>query len=115
MSTLVTGIGELVTNDGSLGPGPLGTVADAALMVTDGVVAWVGTASAAPAADRRVHLGGRAVVPGFVDSHAHLVFAAGAADVVHVVVGGRIVFRGTADERRSVGRALDTAVQAVVT
>jgi imidazolonepropionase len=75
VSALVTGISELVTNDPALGPGPLGTVTDAALLVEDGAVRWVGPAAAAPAADRRVDLGGRAVVPGFVDSHAHLVFA----------------------------------------
>ncbi|OZM77688.1 imidazolonepropionase [Pseudonocardia sp. MH-G8] len=74
MSTLVTGIRELVTNDGSLGDGPLGLVPDAALVVQDGAVAWVGPAAAAPAADARVDVGGRAVLPGFVDSHAHLVF-----------------------------------------
>ena len=38
-------------------------------------MAWVGSAASAPAADRRVDVGGRAVVPGFVDSHSHLVFA----------------------------------------
>ncbi|WP_170231337.1 imidazolonepropionase [Pseudonocardia kunmingensis] len=75
VSTLVTGIGELVTNDGSLGEGPLGLVPDAALVVEDGAVAWVGPAAAAPAADARVDVEGRAVLPGFVDSHAHLVFA----------------------------------------
>ncbi|HEX8305059.1 MAG TPA: amidohydrolase family protein, partial [Jatrophihabitans sp.] len=62
-------------NDPALGPGPLGTVTDAALVVEDGVVTWVGPAGSAPDADRRVDLDGRAVVPGFVDSHAHLVFA----------------------------------------
>ena len=70
MSTLVTGIAELVTNDPSLG-----VVHGAALVVDDGSVAWVGSAGEAPPADRRTDLGGRAVVPGFVDSHAHLVFA----------------------------------------
>ena len=75
MSSLVTGIGELVTNDPSLGPGPLGTVAGAALVVDGGSVVWVGPAPAAPAADHRVDVGGRAVLPGFVDSHSHLVFA----------------------------------------
>ncbi len=74
MSTLVTGIAELVTNDATVGPG-LGVLTDAALVVTDGRVAWVGPASSAPAVDRRVDLAGRSVVPGFVDSHAHLVFA----------------------------------------
>ena len=74
MSTLVTGIGELVTNDPALGKGPLGLVPDAAVVVADGFVAWVGTAAAAPDADRRVDVAGRAVLPGFVDTHAHLVF-----------------------------------------
>jgi imidazolonepropionase len=45
------------------------------VVVSDGVVAWVGAATQAPAADQRVDVGGRAVLPGFVDSHAHLVFA----------------------------------------
>jgi imidazolonepropionase len=75
MSALVTGIGELVTNDPSLGEGPLGLVRDAAVVVADGVVTWVGQDGSAPAADDRVDVGGRAVLPGFVDSHAHLVFA----------------------------------------
>ena len=70
MSTLVTGISELVTQDLELG-----VLADAALVHAEGVVRWVGSAAAAPAADHRLDLGGRAVVPGFVDSHAHLVFA----------------------------------------
>jgi imidazolonepropionase len=75
MSTLVTGIAELATLDPALGEGPLGLVHDAAVVVTDGVVAWVGPSAAAPAADERIDVGGRAVIPGFVDSHAHLVFA----------------------------------------
>ena len=75
MSTLVTGIAELVTNDPSLGEGPLGLVPDTALVLTDGAVAWIGAAAGAPEADERIDVGGRAVLPGFVDSHAHLVFA----------------------------------------
>jgi imidazolonepropionase len=74
-STLVTGIGELVTNDPSLGAGPLGLLTDAALVIDGGAVAWVGPAAAAPAADARIDVEGRAVLPGFVDSHTHLVFA----------------------------------------
>src|SRR4051812_8207564 len=66
---------ELVTHEPALGPSSLGLVPDAALVVEDGRVAWVGPARHAPEADRRVHVGGRAVLPGFVDSHAHLVFA----------------------------------------
>lgn len=75
-STLLTGIGELVTNDSGAGDGSaLGVLHDAALVVVDGVVAWVGSAADAPSADRREDAGGCAVVPGFVDSHAHLLFA----------------------------------------
>lgn len=69
-SRLVTGIAELVTHDVELG-----VIADAAVVVDGELVAWVGSAADAPAADTRVDLEGRAVVPGFVDSHAHLVFA----------------------------------------
>jgi imidazolonepropionase len=75
MSTLVTGIAELVTNDPTLGAGPLGIVEDAAVVVADGTIAWVGPRGRAPEADVQVDVGGRAVIPGFVDSHAHLVFA----------------------------------------
>lgn len=75
-STLLTGIGELVTNDPSLGDGsPLGLVRSAALVLDGGQVAWVGESAGAPAADDVVDIGGAAVIPGFVDSHAHLVFA----------------------------------------
>ncbi|GAA5153701.1 imidazolonepropionase [Pseudonocardia eucalypti] len=75
MSTLVTGIAELVSNDPEAGDGtPLGLLTDAALVVDDGRIAWLGPAKRAPAADTRRDLGGRAVLPGFVDSHTHLVF-----------------------------------------
>jgi len=75
-TTLFTGIGELVTCDASLGDGTaLGILRDAALVAEDGRIVWVGLAKEAPAADGRVSLGGACVVPGFVDSHTHLVFA----------------------------------------
>jgi imidazolonepropionase len=73
---LVRGIGELVTNDPALGDGsPLGRLRDAALVVEDGRVAWVGPGVDAPAGDRVVDAEDGTVIPGFVDSHAHLVFA----------------------------------------
>src|SRR3954454_11599862 len=75
MSTVVTGIAELVTNDPSRGDDPLGLIPAAAVVVDDGIGGWVGPAGRAPDADTRIDLGGRAVIPGFVDSHAHLVFA----------------------------------------
>ncbi|PPK92614.1 imidazolonepropionase [Kineococcus xinjiangensis] len=78
-SLLLTGIGELTTLDPAHGARTrgedLGVLHDAALLVDGGRVAWTGPAAAAPAADSRRDLGGAAVVPGFVDSHAHLVFA----------------------------------------
>lgn len=70
---LITNIGELVTNSGDE-PG-FAALADAALVIEDGRVAWTGPANRSPAADERFDAGGRAVLPGFVDSHAHLVFA----------------------------------------
>lgn len=77
MSTLITNIGELVTNapQQADGAGPFATLQDAALVMEAGLVAWTGLASRAPAAAEIVDARGRAVLPGFVDSHAHLVFA----------------------------------------
>ena len=69
-ATLITGIGELTTNDDERG-----RMRDAALVMEGGTIAWVGQAAAAPAADERVDVDGRAVLPGWVDSHTHLVFA----------------------------------------
>ncbi|MFG2073565.1 imidazolonepropionase [Nonomuraea maritima] len=69
-TTLIDRIGLLYTGDPEREE-----LADAALVVEDGLVAWTGPAAQAPDADRRVDAGGRAVIPGFVDSHAHLVFA----------------------------------------
>lgn len=77
---LWTGIGELVTNDPAHDGTPLGVVRDAALVVERGRVAWVGPRSSAPAADLAGDLGGRAVLPGFVDSHSHLLFAGDRAE-----------------------------------
>ena len=78
-SLLLTGIGSLVTNDPAHG-GPLGELRDAALVIEGSTVAWAGFRRDAPAADSSLDLGGRAVIPGFVDSHAHLVFAGDRAE-----------------------------------
>ena len=79
MSLLITGIGELVTNDpdavGGAADDLLGLLHNAAVLVDDGLVAWVGPAEDAPAAEEAVDVEGRAVLPGFVDSHSHLLFA----------------------------------------
>lgn len=77
MSLLITNIGELVTNDPSQGAESdlLGVRADAAVVVDDDTIAWVGAATEAPAADECFDAEGRTLIPGFVDSHSHLVFA----------------------------------------
>lgn len=77
MSTLITNIGELTTNVARDGD-PCGTLSDAAVLIEGGDgghILWVGAASEAPGADEAVDAGGRAMIPGFVDSHSHLVFA----------------------------------------
>lgn len=101
---LITGISELVVNDLDI-LGELGIITDAALLIDDGRVIWSGpSAEADTAVSNRlgegqsslndddiangevtsandlseletIDLGGKAVIPGFVDSHNHLIFA----------------------------------------
>ena len=73
-TTALTHIGELVTNDPTR-EGLLGLVVDAAVVIDGSRIVWVGPSDEAPAADQQYDVGGRAVLPGFVDSHSHLVFA----------------------------------------
>jgi imidazolonepropionase len=90
-TTLLDGIGLLVTGSPEHGDGSeLGEIAGAALVVDgDGLVAWVGPSGRAPAADTQVDAGGRCVVPGFVDSHSHLVFAGDRAAEFEARMAGR--------------------------
>lgn len=69
-STLVTDIGLLVTNSSEFGD-----LTDAAFVVDRGKVSWIGSKAAAPQCDEHYSVAGRTVIPGFVDSHAHLIFA----------------------------------------
>ena len=114
MSVLITNIGELVTNEPEPGRdgGPLGIVGDAAVLIDDGRIAWVGTATHASERiarsderqDRReatehrmlwdavvevVDAGASAVIPGFVDSHTHLVFGGDRAQEFAARMAGR--------------------------
>ena len=67
---LITGISELTTNDDERR-----RLTDAALIIEDGRILWLGSAVAAPAVDTSTDLDGRAILPGWVDSHTHLIFA----------------------------------------
>jgi imidazolonepropionase len=84
VSVLITNIAELTTNGQERGAAPdpaagrpdgFAAITGAALVIEQGRVAWTGAAPRAPAADEMIDAEGRAVLPGFVDSHAHLVFA----------------------------------------
>jgi len=76
MSSLaLVNIGELITNDAALGESVLGIRHDAAIVIDKGRIAWVGSTSLAPSADQSIDVDGAAVIPGFVDSHAHPIFA----------------------------------------
>ncbi|HVR33904.1 MAG TPA: imidazolonepropionase [Acidimicrobiia bacterium] len=74
MTLVIDRIGELVTNDPESGVGPLGLRHDVAVAVTDGLIAAIGP-SGSLTGDHRIDAAGAAALPGFVDSHTHLVFA----------------------------------------
>lgn len=92
-STLVDNIGLLVTNDPLHGPLTAERSA-AAVVIEHGLVTWVGDAADAPAADERIDAEGRCVIPGFVDSHSHLVFAGDRADEFEHRMTGRAYTAG---------------------
>ncbi|AMM32248.1 imidazolonepropionase [Sinomonas atrocyanea] len=80
MSLLIDAIGELstqhLTGEASPASGEgAGVLRDAAVVLDGERIAWVGRSADAPAADERFDAQGRAVLPGWVDSHSHLVFA----------------------------------------
>lgn len=72
-STLFSNISSLVSNTDE-------EFANPAFVVEDGKIAWLGEAGSAPAADARIDLENKTVIPGFVDSHAHLMFAGDRAE-----------------------------------
>ena len=71
--TLFTNIGSLVMPAAEVGV--LETLSNAAFVVENGLISWVGQADSAPSSDSVVDVAGACVIPGFVDSHAHLMFA----------------------------------------
>ncbi|WP_405530950.1 imidazolonepropionase [Streptomyces avidinii] len=94
-TTCITNIGSLVTNDPAAGNGsPLGLIENAAVVIDGETVAWVGPAAKAPAADESFDAQGRAVIPGFVDSHSHLVFAGDRTQEFNARMSGRAYSAG---------------------
>ena len=75
MSLAITNIGSLVTNDPQVGTGLLGEIENAAVVIDNGKISWVGNAKDVQATDELIDAHGMGVIPGFVDSHAHLLFA----------------------------------------
>lgn len=107
-STVLTGIGELTTNDEELGQ-----LTDAALVMDADRVTWIGPSSAAPAADQRIDLGGAAVLPGWVDSHTHLVYAGDrTAEFTARMAGQPYAAGGIAVTVNATRAATDAALQA---
>ena len=104
-SLAIDNIGLLVTNDPTLGEGPLGIVRDTALVFEDDRVAAVGRPG--PDTDRRFDAAGRCVIPGFVDSHTHLVFAGDRAEEFAARMAGQPYEAGgirvTTEATRSAG------------
>ncbi|WP_415938182.1 imidazolonepropionase [Streptomyces sp. 039-1] len=94
-TTVITNIASLVTNDPSRGDGsPLGLIQDAAVVIEGDRVVWTGEAGEAPAADDRFDAEGRALIPGFVDSHSHLVFAGDRTQEFNARMSGRAYSAG---------------------
>ena len=88
---LIRAIGELTTNDPSLGDGTaMGRLKDAAMVVDESRVLWVGANSHAPEADEVLDVAGAAVTPGFVDSHTHLVFSGERSDEFEARMAGEV-------------------------
>ncbi|MER7736405.1 imidazolonepropionase [Streptomyces erythrochromogenes] len=94
-TTAITHIGSLVTNDPAVGDGsPLGLIENAAVVIDGDRIAWVGPTAQAPAADEVFDAQGRAVIPGFVDSHSHLVFAGDRTQEFNARMSGRAYSAG---------------------
>ncbi|MFD0338090.1 imidazolonepropionase [Streptomyces sp. NPDC127117] len=94
-TTAITNIASLVTNDPSLrADSPLGTIRDAAVVIEGDRIVWTGESSKAPATDNAVDAGGRAMIPGFVDSHSHLVFAGDRTEEFNARMSGRAYSAG---------------------
>lgn len=107
-ATVITGIATLVSNDGD-------PTSDQAVVVEDGLVAWVGPDAQAPAADDKLDLAGRTLLPAFVDSHSHLVFAGDrSAEFTARMTGARYDGGGIATTVSATRAASDDELRALV-
>ncbi len=106
MTLVIDNISELITNDPTSGTGPLGIIDGASVVIGDDRVLAVGPAGAS--ADERIDVDGRCVLPGFVDSHTHLVFAGDRAEEFTRRMAGEPYdgggIRVTTDASRQAGR-----------
>ncbi|MEF9872236.1 MAG: imidazolonepropionase [Glutamicibacter sp.] len=107
---LLTNIGQLTTVDAK------GRVLeDAAVLIEDGLVAWIGNMAHAPAAGHEIDLGGRAVLPGWVDSHSHLIFGGDRAEeFVARMAGQSYAAGGIAVTTSATGQLSDKALADLV-
>ena len=72
-STLLNNAKQIVTNSTGK-PYEIDVVEDASLLFEDGLIKWIGNAAQAPKADKTIDCTNKVVIPGFVDSHTHLIF-----------------------------------------
>ena len=108
---VITGISSLVTNDVSLERGKLGIINNAALVVgDDNKIAWTGESVNLPHefASSAINVGGRAIVPGFVDSHTHLVFGGDRANEFEARMSGKTYSAGGIRTTMTATRAATT-------
>ena len=110
MSLLIDNIGSLVTNDAAHG-GRLGLIEDAAVVVEGDRITWVGPRSAADrGVDEVLDAAGAAVIPGFVESHSHLVFAGDRAEEFAARMAGERYAAGGIRSTLAATRAASDAV-----
>ena len=114
-TTVIDNIGLLVTNDPASGEGPLGILRNAAVVFDGTKILFVGPTRQL-AADRRVDADGRCVIPGFVDSHSHLVFAGDRSEEFAArMAGASYAAGGIRDTVRATAEASDDGLRRIVT
>ena len=105
---LITGISELTTQAAEFAHED-DRLTDAALVIENGRISWIGPAADAPAADTAVDVGGRAVLPGWVDTHTHLIFAGDRAAEFEARMAGQKYAAGGIATTMAATRAASTA------